>query len=171
MDQPHKQEEQEKRRLVEGESALAQVTALKSYGAFVRLEDGQAGLIHISEVAEGFVQDISQRLSVGQTVVVKVVGRNHEGKLNLSLKQVTKQDEAAARYSHETERVQRALEEQQPTHWLERRKKLNEARSRPQPAAPSTESLSAWMKEARRALGKLRDRVRGRERLYKRLYL
>jgi predicted RNA-binding protein with RPS1 domain len=170
MDQSQKQEGPEKRRLAEGESALAQVTALKSYGAFVRLEDGEAGLIHISEVAEGFVHDISQRLSVGQTVVVKVVGRNHEGKLNLSLKQVTKQDEAAARYRHETESVQRALEEQQPTHWLERRKQLNEARLRPQPVASSTESLSTWMKEARRVIGKLRDRVRGRERLHKRLY-
>jgi predicted RNA-binding protein with RPS1 domain len=155
----------------EGDSLIGTVSALKAYGAFVRLADGEVGLIHISEVTEGFVRDISQYLRVGQTLVVKVLGRNEEGKLNLSLKRLTKQDEAAAQYRRESEQVQHALEGEQPARWLERRKQLDATRVRLQPATAGTGPLTTWIPEARRSIAQLRDRARGRERLLKRLYL
>ena len=155
----------------EGDSLIGTVSAIKAYGAFIRLASGEVGLIHISEVTEGFVRDISQHLRVGQTLVVKVIGRNEEGKLNLSLKQVTKQDEVAAQYRLESEQVQHALEGQQPARWLERRKQLDAARVRLQSATVASRPLSVWLHEARRTIGRLKDRARGRERLLKRLYL
>lgn len=62
------------------------VTGLTNFGAFVKLPDGTTGMVHISEVAEEYVSDISERLSPGDTVKVKVVDINEKGKVSLSIK-------------------------------------------------------------------------------------
>ena len=49
------------------------VTGITSFGAFVSLPDGKSGLIHISEVANTYVSDVHEFLSVGQTVKVRVL--------------------------------------------------------------------------------------------------
>ncbi len=62
------------------------VTRITNFGAFVELEDGKVGLIHISEVADVYVNDVRDFLSEGDTVQVKIV--NIDGnKIALSLKQ------------------------------------------------------------------------------------
>ena len=48
------------------------VTGITKFGAFVDLADGKVGLVHISEVADVYVNDINDFLKVGQTVKVKV---------------------------------------------------------------------------------------------------
>ena len=63
------------------------VTGITRFGAFVALPGGGSGLIHISEIANTYVNDVHDCLSEGQTVKVKVIGIN-EGKVNLSLKRV-----------------------------------------------------------------------------------
>lgn len=62
------------------------VTGLTSFGAFVKLEDGTTGMVHISEVADEFVSDISEKLSVGDKVKVKALEINDKGKVSLSIK-------------------------------------------------------------------------------------
>lgn len=62
------------------------VTGLTNFGAFVKLEDGTTGMVHISEVADEFVSDISEKLSVGDTVKVKALEINDKGKVSLSIK-------------------------------------------------------------------------------------
>ena len=42
------------------------VTAIMNFGAFVLLEDGTSGLVHISEISKNFVKDVNDFLSVGQ---------------------------------------------------------------------------------------------------------
>ncbi len=153
------------------EYRLGQVSAIRSYGAFVHLEDGQVGLVHISEVAEEFVRDISVYLSVDQTVVVKVIGRNEEGKLNLSLKRVSQEERVRVSYHQEIKRVQHALQVRQPAAWLRQQQRLIRSRLSPErPVPPSKASLSAWTQEAHQALVGLHKRARSRERLYRRLY-
>lgn len=61
------------------------VESLQSYGAFVRLENGLSGLVHISQISDKRIKAASDVLSVGQTVDVKVIG-NENGKLKLSIK-------------------------------------------------------------------------------------
>lgn len=61
------------------------VTGVVAFGAFVELPDGQTGLVHISEVASEFVDDVSKFLKVGQEVKVKVVSVEN-GKIGLSIK-------------------------------------------------------------------------------------
>ncbi len=86
-----------------GDAVRAEVVSLRPYGAFLRLPNGEVGLVHVSEVADEYVKDITEYLMIGQEVIAKIIGRNSEGKFNLSLKQVTKQDEAAAQYRIEME--------------------------------------------------------------------
>lgn len=62
------------------------VTGITAFGAFVALPDGKSGLIHISEVANTYVTDIREHLSVGQTVKVRVLSVSPEGKISLSVK-------------------------------------------------------------------------------------
>lgn len=63
------------------------VTGITKFGAFVSLPGGRSGLVHISEIAYSYVNDISEYLSEGQTVQVKVIGIDANGRINLSIKQ------------------------------------------------------------------------------------
>lgn len=69
------------------------VTGLTNFGAFVKLEDGTTGMVHISEVAAEFVSDISQHLSQGDAVKVKVIDINEKGKVSLSIKKALPEPE------------------------------------------------------------------------------
>ena len=62
------------------------VTKITKFGAFVQLAPGKSGMVHISEIANTFVDDISKFLSEGQEVKVKVLAIDEEGRINLSLK-------------------------------------------------------------------------------------
>ncbi|MBE6775396.1 MAG: S1 RNA-binding domain-containing protein [Ruminococcaceae bacterium] len=62
------------------------VTGLTAFGAFVSLPDGKSGMVHISEVSNGFVKDIKEFLKEGQTVKVKIVSISEEGKISLSIR-------------------------------------------------------------------------------------
>ncbi|MDR0404357.1 MAG: S1 RNA-binding domain-containing protein [Oscillospiraceae bacterium] len=67
------------------------VTGITNFGAFVELPGGETGMVHISEVALQFVNQIKDFLSEGQEVKVKVIGILKDGKISLSIKQ-TKQE-------------------------------------------------------------------------------
>jgi polyribonucleotide nucleotidyltransferase len=64
------------------------VDKIMPYGAFVNVTPAISGLVHISEIAEGFVKDPTQVLKEGQEVKVKVIGIDDEGRINLSIKRV-----------------------------------------------------------------------------------
>jgi len=64
------------------------VTGIRDFGAFVALPDGRSGLVHISEVAQGYVEDIRQHLQEGQEVRVIILPPDANGRLNLSVKRV-----------------------------------------------------------------------------------
>ena len=64
----------------------AKVTGITEYGAFVEFDGGKSGMIHISEVASGFVKDINEHLKVGQVIKAKIISVNPQGKISLSAK-------------------------------------------------------------------------------------
>lgn len=76
-----------------GEVLEGKVTGITKFGAFVSLPGGKSGLVHISEIANGFVSDISQYVQTGMTVKVKILSINGE-KLNLSMKKAEEQPKA-----------------------------------------------------------------------------
>ncbi len=62
------------------------VTGIAPFGAFVELDGGKTGLVHISEVSSEYVEDISKHLTSGQEVKVKVISVEPDGKISLSIK-------------------------------------------------------------------------------------
>lgn len=62
------------------------VTGITKFGAFVDLGNGKTGMVHISEVAPVFVKEIRDFVTEGQTVKVKIIGINEDGKISLSMK-------------------------------------------------------------------------------------
>ena len=55
------------------------VTGITKFGAFVSLPDGKSGLVHISEIAYSYVNEVSDHLREGQEVKVKVIGVEPSG--------------------------------------------------------------------------------------------
>ena len=69
-----------------GSIVEGKVTRITNFGAFVELEEGKVGLIHISEVADVYVNDVRDFLSEGDSVQVRIVSIDGN-KIALSLKQ------------------------------------------------------------------------------------
>ena len=65
------------------------VTGITKFGAFVALPEGRSGLVHISEIAYTYVNEVSDYLKEGQEVKVKVIGIDQANRINLSIKKVS----------------------------------------------------------------------------------
>lgn len=73
------------------------VEGITGFGAFIALEDGRKGLVHISEIAHTFVKDINDFLSVDDEVNIKIIGEDDNGRLKLSIKQTQTDPQEEAR--------------------------------------------------------------------------
>lgn len=64
------------------------VVRLKPFGAIIKLPENHQGLVHISHVSNKFVQDISEHLTVGDVVKVKILSIDSaSGRFSLSIKE------------------------------------------------------------------------------------
>ncbi|HOP92349.1 MAG TPA: S1 RNA-binding domain-containing protein [Acetivibrio thermocellus] len=72
-----------------GKIVEGRVSGITSFGAFVELSNGQTGLVHISEVADEYVKDIKSHLKENQTVKVKIISVDKNGKISLSIKRAS----------------------------------------------------------------------------------
>ena len=64
------------------------VATVKEYGAFVDIAPGIAGLVHVSEIADERIQDVTQYIAEGDQVQVKVMEVDRFGKIRLSIKAI-----------------------------------------------------------------------------------
>jgi len=80
-----------------GNVVTGKVSGITKFGAFVALAGGKSGLVHISEIANRFVNDVSEHLSVGQEVRVKIIGIDDSGRINLSIKRAGEEGEPPQR--------------------------------------------------------------------------
>lgn len=80
-----------------GSILTGKVTGITKFGAFVSLGPGKSGLVHISEIANSYVNDIHEHLTEGQEVTVKVIGIDAAGRINLSIKAALPQPVRAPR--------------------------------------------------------------------------
>lgn len=70
-----------------GDKLKGRITGIKSYGAFVELETGLTGLIPISEIRPGFIENIYEVLKIGDDVQVQVIDFDEfTGKTSLSIR-------------------------------------------------------------------------------------
>ncbi len=72
------------------------VTGITKFGAFVSLPGGKSGMVHISEVANAYVDDIHNYLTEGQTVTVKLISIDQLNRINLSIKKAVPPQPAGA---------------------------------------------------------------------------
>ena len=56
-----------------GKIVTDQVTGIEKYGIFISLDEFYSGLIHISEISDGFVKNIKDYVDIGETIRAKVV--------------------------------------------------------------------------------------------------
>jgi len=71
------------------------VSGITAFGAFIQLPEGKTGLVHISEVAQEYVKDVYAHLKENQTVKVKVLSIDPNGKVSLSIKKASEQKPVA----------------------------------------------------------------------------
>ena len=110
-----------------GSEIEGKVTGITNYGAFIELPEGNTGLVHISQVADSYVTDISKHIKVGDMVKVKVLGMAKEGKYDLSIKQVGKPS------------------------WQHRKRKPREEKDRPMPGS-FEDKITAFLKQSEEKL-------------------
>jgi len=69
-----------------GAILAGKVTGITKFGAFITVAPGKSGLVHISEIANSYVNDVREHLTEGQDVMVKIIGVDQSGRMNLSIK-------------------------------------------------------------------------------------
>ena len=70
-----------------GEIYEVTVEKIVNFGAFCEIAPGKSGLIHVSELSDGFVKEVEEFLKIGDVINAKVIGVDPQGKIRLSLKQ------------------------------------------------------------------------------------
>jgi polyribonucleotide nucleotidyltransferase len=80
-----------------GATYKGKVVSIKDFGAFIEVLPGQEGLCHISEMGEGYVASVTDVVNIGDEVQVKVILKDDQGRLKLSMRAVTDPDWEAKR--------------------------------------------------------------------------
>ncbi len=80
-----------------GSILTGKVVTITKFGAFVSVAPNKSGLVHISEIANTYVNDVNDYLTVGQEVKVKLIGIDESGRINLSIKKA-QETPAAGQY-------------------------------------------------------------------------
>lgn len=110
-----------------GDIVEAKIKNVKPYAAFLLFPNGKDGLLHISEISDGFVKDIERYVSVGDSIRVKIISIDkRNGFMRVSLKQVPEE----SRFS---------------THKNQRRKVVKNSS---EDFAPLKEKLNYWIAES-----------------------
>lgn len=77
-----------------GDIVEGKVVKLADFGAFVEIEPGIDGLVHISEISEKHIAKVSEEVHVGQKVNVKILDLNKENKrISLSMKEAIENED------------------------------------------------------------------------------
>ena len=94
-----------------GDWVEAEVFKTTNFGAFVKLPNGERGLIHISQVAETYVKDVNEFLKVGDKVKARIISAGPDGKIDLSLKNTSPNPKKEFRSSEFEEKLKRFLKQ------------------------------------------------------------
>ena len=69
-----------------GQILEGKVKTITNFGAFISLPEGRSGLVHISEIAYSYVNEVRDFLTEGQEVKVQILEIDAAGRINLSIK-------------------------------------------------------------------------------------
>jgi len=85
------------------------VTRLAEFGAFVNILPGKDGLVHISQITDERVKDVSDYLKVGDMVRTKVLEVDRQGRIRLSIKEAKRDDQPATEQAVEAAPVEQEV--------------------------------------------------------------
>ena len=85
------------------------VTRLAEFGAFVNILPGKDGLVHISQITDERVKDVSDYLKVGDMVRTKVLEVDRQGRIRLSIKEAKRDDQPATEQAVESAPVEQEV--------------------------------------------------------------
>src|SRR2546423_3478326 len=71
-----------------GTQFKGKVVSIKDFGAFVELFPGQEGLVHVSELADGYVEKVTDVVKIGDAIDVEVIDVDPQGRIKLSKRRV-----------------------------------------------------------------------------------
>ncbi len=111
------------------------VSNVMKFGAFIDLGEGKSGLVHISEISDKYVQNVSDVLEKGQNVKVKIISLDDHGKIALSIKQAQPKEETkklreVKEVKFEKEQKGMTFEDKLSKFLKDSNEKLEQARSR-----------------------------------------
>ena len=66
------------------------VTSVKEFGCFVEILPGKDGLVHVSELSDSYVRDVNAICKVGDSMLVKIIDVDDQGRIRLSRKAALK---------------------------------------------------------------------------------
>lgn len=69
-----------------GDIVEGKITTITSFGVFADIGDGKSGMVHISEVARNYVNDIKEHVKVNDIIKMKILSIGEDGKISLSIK-------------------------------------------------------------------------------------
>ncbi|HOC93104.1 MAG TPA: S1 RNA-binding domain-containing protein [bacterium] len=97
------------------------VVEVVKYGAFVKMRNGKTGLVHISQISNEFVREITDHISPGVRVMAKIVSIDDRGRIQLSLKNVPQDGLSEGDQQGEPPDVQRREVRRTPPRYQESR--------------------------------------------------
>ncbi len=68
------------------------VVDIVKFGAFVKIRGGKTGLVHISQISDKFVREVSDHIDVGAKVYARVISIDDRGRVQLSIKDVSEEE-------------------------------------------------------------------------------
>lgn len=74
-----------------GDIVTAQITGIQPYGVFAALDEETQGLIHISEIKHGYIEQITELFEIGEEIEVVVLDIDeYDGRISLSMRALQK---------------------------------------------------------------------------------
>lgn len=81
--------------LAVGQIVEGKITGITNFGVFADLGEGKSGMVHISEVARTYVNDIKDYVKINDVVKMKVLSIAEDGKISLSIKRAMEQEKSS----------------------------------------------------------------------------
>lgn len=116
-----------------GQILEGKVSAITKFGAFIDLEGGKSGLVHISEISDSYVEKVEDYLKKHQEVKVKVLSIADNGKVSLSIKQTIvkpKKQQVVAEWKTEDNQKDLSFEDKLSRFMKDSHDKMDQIKSR-----------------------------------------
>lgn len=111
-----------------GDVLTGTVEHIAPYGAFIRLDNGQKAMIHISELSHNFVKKVEDVLSASQQITAKVIKIDDKGRIDLSIKALQMREHRPVRREEDFEKKLTSFMKQSDEKMADLNSKIKDAR-------------------------------------------